>query len=296
MGGYPGGLANDPVRISYQWCRKLAKERAKNFYYAFLLLDSRQHDAICALYAFMRVCDDLSDEPGMTPAQRREALAHWRRDLDLAMGGLKTMPRHPVWLALYDAVLRYQIPRQYLEEMIDGVESDIEFEQMQTYEDLRRYCYHVASVVGLTIIYIFGFESPEAPALAEKCGLAFQLTNILRDVREDAEAGRVYLPREDLDRFRVSATQFVNGQRDVRFLELMRFEAARARQLYNESRPLVGLVHRKSRPALRALIEIYSRLLDRIVASDFDVLERRIALSSTEKVGILIRERFFRWS
>ncbi len=285
--GFPGGVG-DPVAVSYEWCRALARERAKNFYYAFRLLSKKQHNAICAIYSFMRVCDDLSDDPGMSVAQRHAALAGWRRDLDLALGGLQTMPLHPVWLALYDAVLKYQIPREYLHQMIDGVTSDLEFQPVETFDQLYRYCYQVASVVGLTVIHIFGFRGPEALPLAEKCGIAFQLTNILRDVREDAENGRVYLPAEDLARFGVDAARLV---RDDAFRHLMRFEAARARQFYNESQPLVEMVDRGSRASLRALIEIYSQLLHRIVASDFDVLSQRIALTTGEKVWILVREK-----
>jgi phytoene synthase len=288
--GFPSGVG-DPVAVSYAWCRALAKERAKNFYYSFRLLSKKQHDAICAVYAFMRVCDDLSDDPGMSLEQRQAALAGWRRDLDLALGGLQTMPRHPVWLALYDAVLKYKIPRAYLHQMIDGVTSDLEFRPVETFDQLYRYCYQVASVVGLTVIHIFGFKGEAALPLAEKCGIAFQLTNIIRDVREDAENGRVYLPGEDLARFGVRPEQLKKGPRDDAFRNLMRFEAERARRYYDESRPLVDLVDPGSRASLRALIEIYSQLLDRIVASDFDVLTQRIALTTWEKVWILVRER-----
>lgn len=285
--GFPSGVG-DPVAVSYEWCRNLARDRAKNFYYSFRLLSTKQHNAICAVYAFMRVCDDLSDDPGMSVGQRHAALANWRRDLDLALGGLKSMPLHPVWLALYDAVLKYKIPREYLHQMIDGVTSDLEFKPMETFEQLYRYCYQVASVVGLTVIHIFGFRGPEALPLAEKCGIAFQLTNILRDVREDAENGRVYLPAEDLARFGVDPARLT---RNDAFRSLMSFEAERARRYYDESRPLVELVDRGSRASLRALIEIYSQLLDRIVASDFDVLDQRIALTTGEKIWILIREK-----
>ncbi len=289
--GFPSGVG-DPVAASYAWCRDLARQRAKNFYYSFRLLSKRQHDAICAVYAFMRVCDDLSDDPGLTLEQRQTALANWRRDLDLALGGLQTMPRHPVWLALYDAVLKYKIPAAYLHQMIDGVTSDLVFAPVQTFDQLYRYCYQVASVVGLTVIHIFGYEGEAALPLAEKCGIAFQLTNILRDVREDAQNGRVYLPAEDLERFGVTAEQLAGGKANDAFRSLMRFEAERAGRYYDESRPLIGLIHPGSRASMRALIEIYSQLLDRIVASNFDVLERRIALSTGEKVWILMRERF----
>ena len=285
--GFPGGVG-DPVAVSYEWCRALARERAKNFYYAFRLLSKKQHDAICAVYAFMRVCDDLSDDPGISVQRRHAALAGWRRDLDLALGGLKTMPLHPVWLALYDAVLKYKIPPEYLHQMIDGVTSDLEFQPVETFDQLYRYCYQVASVVGLTVIHIFGFRGPDALPLAEKCGIAFQLTNILRDVREDADNGRVYLPVEDLARFGVDPAHLV---RDDQFRQLMRFEAERARRYYDEAKPLVEMVDPGSRASLRALIEIYSQLLDRIVASDFDVLHQRIALTTWEKVWILVREK-----
>lgn len=285
--GFPGGVG-DPVAVSYEWCRGLARERAKNFYFAFRLLSKKQHDAICAVYAFMRVCDDLSDDPGISVQRRQAALAGWRRDLDLALGGLKTMPLHPVWLALYDAVLKYKIPPEYLHQMIDGVTSDLEFQPVETFDQLYRYCYQVASVVGLTVIHIFGFRGPDALPLAEKCGIAFQLTNILRDVREDADNGRVYLPVEDLARFGVDPAHLV---RDDQFRQLMRFEAERARRYYDEAKPLVEMVDPGSRASLRALIEIYSQLLDRIVASDFDVLHQRIALTTWEKVWILVREK-----
>jgi phytoene synthase len=144
----------------------------------------------------------------------------------------------------------------------------------------------VASVVGLTVIHIFGFQSQDALLLAEKCGIAFQLTNILRDVREDAEKNRFYLPAEDLARFSVSPPTFEPRER---FVELMQFEAQRARDYYRESAPLVGLIDPGSRASLRALIGIYSRLLDRIVASDYDVLARRVRVPTWEKLWVLMR-------
>ena len=152
----------------------------------------------------------------------------------------------------------------------------------QTFDELYRYCYQVASVVGLTIIHIFGFESPDALQLAEKCGIAFQLTNILRDVREDRENGRIYLPDEDIRKFGADL-----GVHDDRFVKLMSFEAARARAYYDESRPLIALVHKRSRPSLWALIEIYRRLLTRIEGSNFNVLEKRIRVPTWEKLSIL---------
>ncbi|MBI1785983.1 MAG: phytoene/squalene synthase family protein [Acidobacteria bacterium] len=265
---------------SYRHCRQVARRRAKNFYYSFLLLPRQQRDAMCAIYAFMRYCDDLSDEPGAA----REPLLEWRRALDRALEG--ECAGHPTLPAFHDTVRRYAIPGRYFHDLIDGVTSDLEPRRIRTFEELYRYCYQVASVVGLSIVHIFGFSSPEALQLAEKCGVAFQLTNILRDVREDAERGRVYLPAEDLERFGVDPGAL---RRTPQFLELMRFETARARQYYRESAPLIGMVVRRSRSSLWALIAIYSRLLDKIERSDFDVLSGRISLSMAEKLWILVQ-------
>jgi len=267
---------------SYAWCEGVARRQAKNFYYSFLLLSKPQRRAMCAVYAFMRYCDDLSDDEGI--ADRAAAIGRWRSDLAAA---LKRCPgEHPVWPAFIDAVTRYKIPHQYFYDMIDGVSSDLEPRRIQTFEELYDYCYHVASVVGLTVIHIFGFESPDALLLAEKCGIAFQLTNILRDVREDTEKNRVYLPAEDLAHFAVSPSTFEPRER---FVQLMQFEAQRARDYYRESAPLVGLIDPRSRASLRALVGIYSRLLDRIVASNYDVLARRVRVPTWEKLWVLMR-------
>jgi phytoene synthase len=274
------------VAASYDYCREIARTKAKNFYYSFLLLPAEKRDAMCAVYAFMRYSDDLSDdESAASNEDRLLALDRWRAALAEALAG--RAPAGPVWLALTDTIRKYKIPEQYFYDMIDGVSSDLKPGRFATFSDLYQYCYRVASVVGLTIVHIFGFDGPRALDLAEKCGIAFQLTNILRDVREDAERGRVYLPVEDLDRFGVSELK----PSDPRFRSLMEFEAQRARQYYRDSLPLVGLVHRSSRTSLWALIEIYRRLLERIVASNFAVWERRIRLSTAEKIGILVEAK-----
>jgi phytoene synthase len=200
--------------------------------------------------------------------------------LDRALTG--DFPANPLWPAFHDTVKRYNIPHQYFHEMIDGVSQDLEPRAIQTFDELYRYCYQVASVVGLTIIHIFGFDNPEALALAEKCGIAFQLTNILRDVREDRENHRIYIPAEDIQRFSANLAHY-----DANFIDLLRFEAARAKSYYEESRPLIGLVHKNSRRSLWALIEIYRRLLFRIERSNFAVLDRRIRVPTWEKLSIL---------
>jgi phytoene synthase len=269
---------------SYEYCSKIARTRAKNFYYSFVLLSTEQKNAMCAIYAFMRYCDDLSDEPGAAAGP----IERWREDLTKALAGETDSPS-PLWPGFQDAVRRYRIPQQYFYEMIDGVLSDLQPRRIRTFDELYRYCYQVASVVGLTIIHIFGFESPEALPLAEKCGVAFQLTNILRDVREDAERDRIYLPEEDLARFGVSAEDLRQGRKTEAFARMMDFQAGRARRYYDESRPLLGLVHKRSRSSLWALITIYSNLLDRIRKSNYDVLSRRIRLSTLEKSCIVLR-------
>jgi phytoene synthase len=264
------------LKASYAFCQRIARTRARNFYYSFLLLSREQREAMCAIYAFMRYCDDISEGEGAS----REGIERWRQDLDCALEG--RFGSNLLWPAFHDTVQRYHIPREYFYQMIEGVSSDLQAKQLQTFDELYRYCYQVASVVGLTIIHIFGFESPEALQLAEKCGIAFQLTNILRDVREDRENGRIYLPEEDIRKFGADL-----GVHDERFVKLMSFEAARARAYYDESRPLIALVHKRSRPSLWALIEIYRRLLTRIEGSNFNVLKQRIRVPTWEKLSIL---------
>ena len=264
------------LEASYRFCRQIARARARNFYYSFLLLSRGQRDAMCAIYAFMRYCDDISEGEGAS----RTAIDHWREDLDRALAGQYT--GNPLWPAFHDTVQRYKIPCHYFHEMIDGVSGDLEPRRIQTFDELYRYCYQVASVVGLTIIHIFGFESQDALKLAEKCGIAFQLTNILRDVREDCANGRVYIPADDIARFGADLSKH-----DDRFVALMSFEAQRARDYYDQSRPLLSLVAPRSRASLWALIEIYRRLLTRIERSHYDVLARRIRVPTWEKLAIL---------
>jgi 15-cis-phytoene synthase len=271
------------IAQSYAYCGNVARSRARNFYYSFLLLSAQQRKAMCTIYAFMRFCDDLSDEPGAT----RAAIERWRQEMEEALEG--RFSGHPLWPAFHHTVRRFGIPHDYFREMIAGVASDLEPRHVESFDELYRYCYQVASVVGLTIVHIFGFDSRSALPLAEKCGVAFQLTNILRDIREDAERGRIYLPAEDLRRFAVTREDLGSGKRTESFLKLMRFEAARARAYYNESMPLLDLVHPRSRPSLWALIAIYSRLLDRIEAKNYDVFSRRVRLSSPEKFWILVQ-------
>jgi 15-cis-phytoene synthase len=281
-------LTTSSLQESYAYCRDIARKRAKNFYYSFLLLEKPQRDAMCAIYAFMRECDDLSDEPAAEgKASLHETIARWRVQTDHALNG--DVAGNPIWPAFHDTVKRYAIPHRFFHEMIDGITSDLEPREICTFAELYKYCYQVASVVGLTIVHIFGFHSPRALLLAEKCGIAFQLTNILRDVREDAQIGRVYLPTDDLNRFGVSREQLKSGTENNAFREFMRFEAQRARAYYDESAPLSDMIDVKSRASLWALRTIYMRLLSNLEQSDFSVLSRRINVPTRSKILILLR-------
>jgi len=274
------------VSESVRYCRRITRNRARNFYYAFVLLPRAEHDAMCALYAFMRRCDDLSDD-SPDPAAAKAGLESWRRELDAALAGRP--PAHPLWPAFLDTVDRYHIPARYFYEMIEGVSSDLDPAEFATFSELYRYCYRVASVVGLSVIHILGYTSDRALELAEKCGIAFQLTNILRDVREDAACGRIYLPTEDLKRFAVERQALLEGRTSGDWQGLLRFEADRARSFYQESASLPGLVKPSSRRALRALIAIYRALLEKIEREDFDIMSRRISLTPLEKTSVVAR-------
>lgn len=259
---------------SYDHCRRVARTQARNFYYSFLLLPKPKRDAMCAVYAFMRYSDDLSDGPEAVDAQ---ALEDWREDLANALDG--RYGANACWPAFHDTVRRYRIPSKYFYEVIDGVGSDLQPRDFQTFDELYRYCYQVASAVGLTTVHIFGFDDPRMLQLAEKCGIAFQLTNIIRDVKEDQERGRLYLPREDRDRF-------------PSLPDLLRFEGNRARTYYEEARPLIGLIQADSRRAMWALFTIYSRLLAKIEKGGYEVMRQRVRLSAIEKSAILVQALF----
>ena len=277
------------VENSYQYCRQLARSAARNFYYGFVLLPDAKRDALCALYAFMRGIDDISDEPGSIEVKRRR-LQEQRAELDPILAGGKT--NGPAWPALRDTVGRFGIPPRYLHDLISGAEMDLSVVDYETFDELRRYCYHVAGAVGLCCLYVFGFTDAHAPEFAEKMGIAFQLTNILRDVREDLAMGRVYLPREDFAKFECDVRQFGEKCASARAIEMLRFEAARARDFYHEGWKLLPLVSADSRAALWAMARIYSGILQKIERRGIQVLRgERARLSAAEKVWIVFRAK-----
>ncbi len=278
----------DAIAHSYAECRQVARAAASNFYYAFFMLPQAKRDALCALYAFMRLVDDVSDTVG-SAADKQRGLARWRAALDAVVAG--DVSGHPILPAFADTIERFHIPPRYFHDLISGAEMDLTVGDYPTFDRLREYCYRVAGTVGLTCLHVFGFDDPHAPELAEKLGIAFQLTNILRDVPKDYEMGRVYLPLEDLAQFGVRAEQLAGGPLTPELQRLFEFEAARAWDFYREGVELIPRVHPDARAALWALARIYSSLLRRIQMRGYDVFTERVRLSTPEKTGILLRAR-----
>jgi phytoene synthase len=277
------------LRHSYRFCCTVARREARNFSYSFWLLPRERRRSMCALYAFLRHTDDLADEPGSV-SEKAVALDAWRRALDAALAGAgASWPGLP---ALADTVARHDIPAHLLHEVIEGVSMDLQPRGFATFEELADYCHHVASVVGLCCLHIWGYRSEggKAERLAERCGIALQLTNILRDVRDDARDGRIYLPREDLARFGVEPDELTAGGRPSdRLRALLAFEGRRAYEHYEDAPDLVPLVDPVGRPVLRTIVGIYRALLDEIARRDYHVLDGQISLPTRRKIAIALR-------
>jgi phytoene synthase len=297
-----GGAANGraphgpALAAAYAHCRAIARREAKNFYYAFVALPATRRNAICAIYAFMRQADDLADDESFSRQERRTRLDAWLTDWRGVCGGGDSS--HPVFLAVRDAVERFAIPLTLLDELVAGVTMDLKLEANDapdtyaTFADLYRYCYLVASVVGLVCIRIFGYKDSRAEKLAEETGIAFQLTNILRDVAEDAARNRVYLPLEDLAAHGVSLESLLHrpagAPPTASERALLAEIAARAEKFYESAQALMPLIDRESRPALWVLVAIYHGLLKRIERADYDVFSRRATVPMPQKLGILV--------
>lgn len=279
------------LNSSYAYCERLARRQAGNFYPAFRILPADQRRAMCALYAFLRIADDLADAAAATET-RRQRLTRWRQQFHECLTGRHS---HRLHAALADTIHRFRIPAEYLLAVLDGVEMDLETVTYATFQDLYRYCYRVASAVGLSCIHIWGFNGQSALALAERAGIAFQLTNILRDLAEDAARDRIYLPQEELHRFGYSAEQLRRGERGESFRALMRFQVARARAYYAEAWPLALCLQPTGRAVFQVLMRTYSGLLDAIEQRDYDVFSRRVRLSTWRKLGLAARALPIRW-
>ncbi len=237
-----------------------------------------------ALYAFMRCVDDVGDGTTEITVQRRE-LQSLRTALDRAVSGKYD---DAMWPAIADTIQRYSIPRQYLEDVIDGVEMDVRGERFETFEELSRYCHCVAGVVGQACVHIWGFEDERALVVAEDCGLAFQLTNILRDLAEDAGRGRVYLPEEDLCRFDYSRDELLTLVCNERFERLLRFQIERAERFYAGAADLPRYLHRDGRRVFQAMYGTYRELLEGVQLLEGEVLQRRASLTARPKTADLV--------
>lgn len=290
------------LATAYGVCRHITRSAAKNFYYGFLVLPRRKRNALSAVYAFMRHADDISDDPSLSIEDRRTKLDSWLENYHRVYAGAQT--DDPVFMALRDTQQRFNIPIDLLDKLVQGTAMDLygtnpagdpsaPFIAYRTFDELYDYCYHVASVVGLVCIRIFGYREQFAEQLAEEVGVAFQLTNILRDIKEDASLGRVYIPQEDLQHFGINPAELASGADLGRIRPLLEMQANRAREFYKSAERLIPLVEEDSQGALWTLVTIYHRLLDRIIERGYDVFRDRVRLSTAEKVGILAKG-FFR--
>jgi phytoene synthase len=287
------------LHMAYSVCRGITRSQAKNFYYGFLVLPKRKRQALSAVYAFMRRCDDIADDPALSARDRKQRLDAWVDAFHAAEAGHPT--DDPVLLAVVDAQRRFGIPVGLLDQLAFGTAMDVEEEnqnlnkdenyprhpiQYRNFQELEQYCYNVASVVGLVCIHIFGYKDAAAEPLAERLGLAFQLTNIIRDVKEDAVLGRVYLPQDDLAQFGIPAVELATMTDAARLRTLLEFEAQRAFENYRAGDELLYMISEDSQPALWVLINIYRSLLQKIVRLNYDVFTRKVSLTLREKLSI----------
>ncbi len=271
------------LKLAYDECQSITRREARNFYFAFLTLPLERRRAICVVYAFCRYCDDSVDQ--LTNVDDKlAALAQLKQQL---AGAFQGSPDGPVFQALADVANRYEISQEYFHEVISGVESDLVNTRYQDFEQLRRYCYQVASVVGLICIHIFGYKDPVAKEHAIDLGLAMQLTNIARDVKEDLELGRVYLPQDEMAKFGYSEEQLRAGIINESFVELMRFQAQRANCFFDRGFQLLPYLSVRSRACPAVLGQLYRKVLERIESADYDVLHQRVSLSTQEKLRVM---------
>jgi phytoene synthase len=280
------------VKTSYRLCRRIARRAGSNFYPCFWMLRGAKRQAMDALYAFMRHTDDLGDN--LRPvAVRREQLCEWRAALEAAVsGGLKPSlddSAADILPAVADTVDRFGIPVEHLLAVIEGVETDLDDPRFETFDRLAEYCHRVASAVGLACIHIWGFRGQAAFAPVRQCGLAFQMTNILRDLKEDARLGRAYLPAEDLRRWDYSTDDLAAAVADDRFRGLMNFEIARVEDLFRRGAVLFDYLDPDGRRIFGMMTAVYHRLLEQIKADPTAVLRGRVRLGRIEKLGIASR-------
>lgn len=268
------------TELAYHYCQQMTRIHSHTFFVASALLPRAERKAIRALYAFSRVSDDLVDHGGDDAAERFQA---WRqRSLHGA-----PQAQDAVALAWADARARYEIPRQYAEQLLDGIATDLHRSRYGTFAELAQYSYGVASTVGLMSMHIVGYSGKEAIPYAVKLGVALQLTNILRDVGEDWRQGRLYLPQDELEAFALTEADVARGVVTERWRAFMRFQIARARKLYAEALPGVLHLDKKGRLAVAAAAELYRAILDDIEANDYDVFTRRAHTTTRRKLALM---------
>jgi phytoene synthase len=265
-----------------QYCQERAAQSGSSFYYSFLFLEPLRRQAITALYAFCREVDDVVDEcHDISIASTK--LAWWRQEIDRVANG---QPQHPVGQALQGVSGQFNLPAEQLLEIIDGMEMDLQQSRYLDFKGLSLYCYRVASVVGLLAAEIFGYQDRQTQKYAHDLGMAFQLTNIIRDIGEDARRGRIYIPMDELKQFNVPAADILNAKYSDNFSALMQFQYERAQQYYEQAFAQLPAVDRKNqRPGL-IMAAIYRTLLDEIRAENFQVLHQRIALTPVRKLWL----------
>jgi 15-cis-phytoene synthase len=265
-----------------EYCQQKAAQSGSSFYYSFLFLPQERRRAITALYAFCREVDDTVDEC-IEAAIARNKLMWWRQEIGAMLAG---SPTHPVTRALAPHLARYSLDSKHLLAIVDGMEMDLDQTRYLDYPGLQRYCWHVAGVVGILSASIFGITRPQTTQYAEKLGLAFQLTNIIRDVGEDARKGRIYLPVNELQKFNVTAADILNARHSENFENLMRFQAQRAQAMYDEAFALLPKEDRRAQRAGLMMAAIYRALLGEIERDGFHVLTQRISLTPIRKLWL----------
>lgn len=263
--------------------KEIAKKSNSSFYYAFNLLPAEQRDAMNTVYAFCRQTDDIIDEGSVADELKYEKLRKWRIELEKSLSGHSD---YPIINKLSKTIQKFNIPLEPFFDLLKGMEMDLQRKRYITFDDLQTYCYHVASTVGLMCIEIFGYRHSSAKDFAINLGIALQLTNILRDIKKDAEKGRIYLPQEDLKKFNYNENDLLSNTYNENFQKMMKYQVERAREYFEKATACLNLEDKKAMFAARAMQHIYYRMLNKIVDADYDVYNKSIKVSTFKKVGI----------
>ncbi|MBN17929.1 MAG: squalene synthase HpnD [Chloroflexi bacterium] len=278
-------MYNNNINYAYKYCEDITKQNAKNFYYAFKLLPKPKRLAIYATYAFCRICDDIVDS-----LDKNESKLDKLDKLKISLININSKKNHnPIFLALSDAITKFNIPKNYYLELILGVQSDISKHRFNNFNELSKYCYQVASVVGLICIEIFGYKDSNAKKLAIELGYAMQITNILRDLKEDLTLGRIYIPLDEINKFNYSEDELLKSLTNDNFKLLMKFQAERAQKYYTNSKPLFNMINKDSRACIELMHHTYNKILNLIIEHNFNVFDQRIKISKFEKTIIFMK-------